>query len=66
MNYQPPLIGSKQLLNFTATSWPAPAPTLLGGGVAARRSAPCSSSGGASLAVAQRSHRPRSLAHGVA
>lgn len=22
MNYQPPLIGSKQLLNFTATSWP--------------------------------------------
>ncbi len=24
MTYQPPLIGSKQLLNFTATSWPAP------------------------------------------
>ncbi|MDX2182632.1 MAG: nitrous oxide reductase accessory protein NosL [Gemmatimonadaceae bacterium] len=24
MSYQPPLIGSKQLLNFTATSWPAP------------------------------------------
>jgi hypothetical protein len=23
MTYQPPLIGSKQLLNFTATSWPA-------------------------------------------
>ena len=23
MSYQPPLIGSKQLLNFTATSWPA-------------------------------------------
>jgi copper chaperone NosL len=22
MNYQPPLIGSKQLLNFTASSWP--------------------------------------------
>ncbi len=22
MNYQPPLLGSKQLLNFTATSWP--------------------------------------------
>ena len=22
MNYQPPLIGSKQLLNFTAVSWP--------------------------------------------
>jgi copper chaperone NosL len=22
MSYQPPLIGSKQLLNFTATSWP--------------------------------------------
>jgi copper chaperone NosL len=23
MAYQPPLIGSKKLLNFTATSWPA-------------------------------------------
>ena len=23
MTYQPPLIGSKQLLNFTAESWPA-------------------------------------------
>ncbi len=23
MTYQPPLIGAKQLLNFTATSWPA-------------------------------------------
>ena len=23
MSYQPPLIGTKQLLNFTATSWPA-------------------------------------------
>jgi copper chaperone NosL len=22
MTYQPPLIGSKKLLNFTATSWP--------------------------------------------
>ena len=22
MNYQPPLIGVKQLLNFTAVSWP--------------------------------------------
>ncbi|HEU4993610.1 MAG TPA: hypothetical protein VFT29_02285 [Gemmatimonadaceae bacterium] len=30
MSYQPPLIGSKQLLNFTATSWPA-----LGGWLAA-------------------------------
>jgi len=29
MSYQPPLIGSKQLLNFTATSWPA------SGGIAA-------------------------------
>jgi hypothetical protein len=29
MSYQPPLIGSKQLLNFTATSWPGP------GGIAA-------------------------------
>ena len=30
MTYQPPLIGTKQLLNFTATSWPA-----LGGWLAA-------------------------------
>jgi copper chaperone NosL len=29
MSYQPPLIGSKQLLNFTASSWPA------SGGIAA-------------------------------
>jgi|SRR5690242_2329648 len=29
MSYQPPLLGSKQLLNFTATSWPA------SGGIAA-------------------------------
>jgi copper chaperone NosL len=29
MTYQPPLLGSKQLLNFTATSWPA-----LGGWIA--------------------------------
>ena len=31
MNYQPPLIGSKQLLNFRATSWPAAGAYLLGG-----------------------------------
>ena len=30
MSYQPPLIGSKQLLNFTATSWPATAGIALG------------------------------------
>jgi hypothetical protein len=30
MTYQPPLIGSKQLLNFTATSWPAAGAILLG------------------------------------
>lgn len=30
MTYQPPLIGSKQLLNFTATSWPAIGAILLG------------------------------------
>ena len=29
MNYQPPLVGSKQLLNFRATSWPAPGAYLL-------------------------------------
>lgn len=30
MNYQPPLLGSKQLLNFRATSWPASGTYLLG------------------------------------
>lgn len=30
MTYQPPLFGSKQLLNFTATSWPASGSWLLG------------------------------------
>ena len=30
MTYQPPLIGSKQLLNFTATSWPASGTFMLG------------------------------------
>lgn len=30
MSYQPPLIGSKQLLNFTATAWPGAAAVALG------------------------------------
>lgn len=30
MSYQPPLIGSKQLLNFTASSWPATAGIAIG------------------------------------
>ena len=30
MSYQPPLVGSKQLLNFVATSWPGPGAILLG------------------------------------
>jgi copper chaperone NosL len=30
MSYQPPLIGSKQLLNFTATAWPGGAVIALG------------------------------------
>ena len=30
MTYQPPLIGSKQLLNFTASSWPAAGAIVLG------------------------------------
>jgi hypothetical protein len=30
MTYQPPLIGSKQLLNFTASSWPTTGAILLG------------------------------------
>ena len=34
MTYQPPLIGSKQLLNFRATSWPASGSFFLGASVA--------------------------------
>jgi hypothetical protein len=30
MSYQPPLIGSKQLLNFTAISWPTTGAVLIG------------------------------------
>ncbi len=30
MTYQPPLIGSKQLLNFTATAWPGAGAAALG------------------------------------
>ncbi len=30
MTYQPPLVGSKQLLNFTATAWPGAGAALLG------------------------------------
>jgi len=30
MSYQPPLIGAKQLLNFTATSWPAAGTFVVG------------------------------------
>jgi hypothetical protein len=32
MSYEPPLIGSKQLLNFTATSWPSSGSVALGVG----------------------------------
>ena len=35
MNYQPPLIGSKRLLNFTATAWPGSGALLLGLGAVA-------------------------------
>src|SRR4029079_18856728 len=31
MTYQPPLIGTKQLLNFTASSWPAVGSVMIGG-----------------------------------
>jgi copper chaperone NosL len=34
MTYQPPLIGSKQLLNFTASSWPAMGSALLAAAIA--------------------------------
>lgn len=49
MNYQPPLIGSKQLLNFTATSWPG-----LGGWAAGLSMALVL----AAVVLAWRAHRP--------
>lgn len=33
MTYQPPLIGTKQLLNFTASSWPSIGSALLGAAI---------------------------------
>ena len=52
MTYQPPLIGSKQLLNFTATSWPAGGAVCLGVGFL--------------LGVAAFVGRPRRLLHKAA
>ncbi|HKS06156.1 MAG TPA: nitrous oxide reductase accessory protein NosL [Gemmatimonadaceae bacterium] len=62
MTYQPPLIGSKQLLNFTATSWPASggwllilATSLVVGALVVtlvRRRAPAAMIGAVSLAAA--------------
>ena len=40
MSYQPPLLGTKQLLNFQATSWPAPG--RVGPDRASSRSRSCS------------------------
>jgi len=56
MTYQPPIIGSKQLLNFTATSWPSSGSVLLGAAFLL---------GVAALVVAQRRvvEKPRSLEH---
>ena len=51
MTYQPPLIGSKQLLNFTASSWPAIGSLLIGVAFVL---------GVASLVVAARARRPAS------
>jgi hypothetical protein len=49
MTYQPPLIGSKQLLNFTASSWPAIGSLLIGIAFVL---------GVASLVVAARARKP--------
>ena len=51
MTYQPPLIGSRQLLNFTATSWPDM------GGVAAGLAFALAA---AAFVITLRSHRQRS------
>jgi copper chaperone NosL len=64
MNYQPPLIGSKQLLNFTATSWPASGACALG---LAFLLAAAASQAGESRDLFHRRVRPRAvLAGGVA
>lgn len=49
MTYQPPLIGTKQLLNFTASSWPTTGTLLIGAAFLI---------GCVSLAVASRSPTP--------
>lgn len=53
MAYQPPLIGSKQILNFTAHSWPAAGGLLLGLAFVL---------GGAAFALAGYRRRPRTAA----
>jgi nitrous oxidase accessory protein len=77
MSYQPPLIGTKQLLNFTATSWPALggwlAVAALGLGVLAaviaarsrRRhgASPVTAAAAAALAVACVGQNPTPRAH---
>jgi hypothetical protein len=63
MNYQPPLIGSKQLLNFTATSWPASGACALG--VAFLLAAAASQIGKSPGLFRRRAHPHVVLAQGV-
>ena len=73
MAYQPPLIGSKQLLNFTAHSWPASGGILVGISLAlgvvalflaVRRRAVPAAIGAAALAAACAAGGPRAIAYG--
>jgi copper chaperone NosL len=56
MSYQPPLIGAKQLLNFTATSWPAAGTLLVGMSFAI---------GAVAVFLPRRSRTTRAAAHGA-
>ena len=73
MVYQPPLIGSKQLLNFTAHSWPGLGGILVGLSLAVgalalliayRRSAAPAAAAAAALLAACSPNGPRPIAYG--
>ncbi len=72
MAYQPPLIGTKQLLNFHAASWPAEGAIaaglalLLGVGAvfASRRAALAATAGGALVVAACAAGGPRPISYG--
>ena len=63
MSYQPPLIGAKQLLNFTATSWPAAGTFIIGLSFALGALAAFMPRRAATTSAAAQPTRKRSLHH---